>query len=103
MLAASVIQIGGSSARLLKELYPFISTAAQADQDITTITKDVDTTSNDLVNVGRVLEADAAGEFVNQEAVKHTKDLMQQCEEVFEGISSTLKKRRKSNKMAGNA
>lgn len=94
-LAASIIQIGGAGAKLSKELYLFISTAARADQDITTIARDVGTTSNVLANVGKVLEADDATKIINQDAVKHAKDLIKQCEEVFKEILAVLEKRQK--------
>lgn len=94
-LAASIIQIGGSGAKLSKELYLFINTAARADEDISTIARDVGTTSSVLASVGKVLEADDAIKIVNQDAVKHTKDLIKQCEKVFEEIIAILEKRRK--------
>ncbi|KAF1922221.1 uncharacterized protein M421DRAFT_10725 [Didymella exigua CBS 183.55] len=81
-LAASIIQIGGSGAKLPKELYLFISTAARADHDITTIARDVDITSGVLAN----------------DAVKHARDLLGQCGEVFEEILAVVEKRRKVGK-----
>ncbi|KAJ4349197.1 hypothetical protein N0V95_004780 [Ascochyta clinopodiicola] len=92
-LAASIIQIGGSGAKLSKELYLFISTAARADQDMNTIARDVGTTSGVLANVGKVLEADDVTKIINQDAVTHAKDLIGQCEEVFEEILAVLEKR----------
>jgi hypothetical protein len=40
-LATSVVQIGGEGARLLIELWSFISTASRADSEITHIAGDV--------------------------------------------------------------
>ncbi|XPS91691.1 hypothetical protein M3J09_001102 [Ascochyta lentis] len=94
-LAASIIQLGGSGAKLSKELYVFISTAARADQDISAIARDVGTTSGVLANVGKVLETDDAIKIINQDAVEHAEDLIKQCKEVFEEILAVLEKRQK--------
>lgn len=97
-LAASVLQIGGAGAKLSNELYHFISTASRANSDVTHIAVDVEVTSKVLGNVGKVLEGDNAKNMVNQDAIQHAKDLIKQCEEVFNELSDVVTKARKIDK-----
>lgn len=97
-LAASVLQIGGAGAKLSIELYSFISTAARANSDVRHIAVDVEVTSNVLGNVGKVLEGDHAKKLVNQDAIQHAKDLIKQCNEVFNELSEVVEKARKTGK-----
>lgn len=97
-LAASVLQIGGAGAKLSNELYHWISTAARANNDVTHIAIDVEVTSKVLGNVGKVLEGDSAKNMVNQDAMQHAKDLINQCEEVFNELSQVVTKARRTDK-----
>ncbi|KAF2622894.1 hypothetical protein BU25DRAFT_414877 [Macroventuria anomochaeta] len=94
-LAASIIQIGGAGTKLSIELYNFISTAARADSEITNIAGDVKLTSKVLGDVGKVLVSDDAKKLVNQDAIQHAKELIRQCEEVFNELSDVVEKGRK--------
>ncbi|KAF3045777.1 hypothetical protein E8E11_005211 [Didymella keratinophila] len=94
-LAASVLQIGGAGAKLSVELYNFISTASRADKEVMYIADDVELTSNVLSEVGRVLAGDDAKKLVNQKAVQHAKDLIKQCEEVFNKLNDVVQRARR--------
>ena len=94
-LAASVFQIGGAGAKLSIELYNFISTASRADKEVTHIADDVKLTSNVLGEVGKVLASDDAKKLVNQKAVQHAKDLIKQCEEIFNELNDIIQRARR--------
>lgn len=97
-LAASVLQIGGAGAKLSIELYNFISTASRADKEVTYIADDVELTSNVLSEVGKVLSSDDAKKLVNQKAVQHARDLIKQCEEVFNELNDVVQKARRPDR-----
>jgi hypothetical protein len=97
-VAASIIQIAGTGAKLSIALYDFIGSAARADQEITDIAGDVELTSNVLDSVGRVFETEDAQSIVSKKAIQDANSLIRRCGAVFNDISEVVEKRRRVSK-----
>lgn len=76
-LAASIIQIGGAGTKLFVGICNHISTAARMDSEIANIVVDVENALKVLDGAGILLVSEDAKRLINQDAVQHTKDLME--------------------------
>jgi hypothetical protein len=97
-LAASIIQIAGTGAKLSVALYNFTTSAARADQDIKDIADDVELTSNALESVGKVFEAEDAKSLISKKAISDANNIIKKCESVFNEVSEMVEKRRRVGK-----
>jgi len=97
-LAASIIQIAGTGAKLSVALYNYTKSAANADPQIRDVADDIELTSNVLENVGKLFETEDVKSIVSKKAIQDANNIIKKCEDVFEEISRIIDKRRKSGK-----
>jgi hypothetical protein len=93
-LVASIVQIAGTGAKLSTTLYNYTTSAARADQDITDLADDVESTSSALEGVGKVLETEDAKSIVSARAVQDANKIIKRCEDIFGDIMELVEKRR---------
>jgi uncharacterized protein (UPF0335 family) len=94
-VAASIVQLAGAGAKLSTALYNFVGSVARADQEIKNIAGDVQATVNALGSVGSVFKDEESKSIVSKGAIEEAKNIIQQCESVFEEIRELTEKRRK--------
>jgi hypothetical protein len=97
-LVASIVQIAGTGAKLSTVLYNYTVSAARADQDITDLADDVESTSSALEGVGKVLETEDAKSIVSARAVQDANKIIKRCEDIFRDILELVEKRRTKTK-----
>ncbi|ETI28831.1 hypothetical protein G647_01283 [Cladophialophora carrionii CBS 160.54] len=91
-LVATIIGIAGAGVKLSITLYTFAETVATASSEIKNVARDVSLTSSVLEQLGAHLEQDEDAKLYSGSAVETVKDVMTECEVVFQEIEGVLAK-----------
>lgn len=89
-LIASVLQVADIGVRLSVKLFTFGHAAANADESITFISKDISHTSSILRELGQSLERDHKARLCSENAYRTTDAIVKDCREVFEEMDQSL-------------
>ncbi|OCT46554.1 hypothetical protein CLCR_01855 [Cladophialophora carrionii] len=91
-LVATIVGIAGAGVKLSITLYTFAETVATASSEIKNVARDVSLTSSVLEQLGAHLEQDEDAKLYSGSAVETVKDVMTECEVVFQEIEGVLAK-----------
>jgi hypothetical protein len=91
-LVATIVGIAGAGVKLSITLYTFSETVATASSEIKNVARDVSLTSSVLEQLGANLKQDEQAKLYSGSAVQTAKDVMTECEAVFQEIDGVLAK-----------